>query len=91
MMQPQVNPQTQTTHAPETINALLDVVIATNQPDVLNYKQDGHWQSISAHEIAAQVRATTLGLYSLGVRRAAVRKSSRMDDCRFGRVELRLR
>jgi long-chain acyl-CoA synthetase len=68
MMQPQVNPQTQTTHAPETINALLDVVIATNQPDVLNYKQDGHWQSISAHEIAAQVRATTLGLYSLGVR-----------------------
>jgi long-chain acyl-CoA synthetase len=68
MMQTQVNPQTQTTHAPQTINALLDVVIATNQSDVLNYKQDGNWHSLSAKEIAAQVRATTLGLYSLGVR-----------------------
>ncbi len=67
-MQTQINQKTETTHAPQTINALLEVVAATNQPDVLNYKQDGHWQSISAQEIAAQVRATALGLYSLGVR-----------------------
>ena len=68
MLQTQVNQQTETTHAPLTINALLEVVAATHQPDILNHKQDGHWQSISAQEIAVQVRATALGLYSLGVR-----------------------
>lgn len=66
MMQTQSNRQT--TSAPQTINALLDLIVSTNQPDVLNYKKDGSWHSISAQELAAQARATTLGLYSLGVR-----------------------
>ncbi|MBL8204559.1 MAG: long-chain fatty acid--CoA ligase [Blastocatellia bacterium] len=66
MMQTQSNRQT--TSAPQTINALLDLIVSTNQSDVLNYKKDGSWHSISAQELAAQARATTLGLYSLGVR-----------------------
>ncbi len=68
MMQTQINRQTETTRAPQTICALLDLVTTTNQLDVLNYKQDGDWHSLSTKELAAQVRATTLGLYSLGVR-----------------------
>jgi long-chain acyl-CoA synthetase len=53
---------------PATIVSLLDTVVSAAQPDLLNYKKDGAWHSVSAQELAAQVRATTLGLYSLGVR-----------------------
>lgn len=53
---------------PATIVALLDYVLSFAQPDALNYKKDGVWQAISTKELAAQVRATTLGLYSIGVR-----------------------
>ena len=60
----QPNPSSQ----PTTVVSLLDYVVSAAQPDLLNYKQDGAWHSLSAQELAAQVRATTLGLYSLGVR-----------------------
>ncbi len=53
---------------PATIVALLDYVVSSAQPDLLNYKKDGTWHSISAQELAAQARATTIGLYSIGVR-----------------------
>ncbi len=53
---------------PTTIVSLLDAVVSSAQPDLLNYKKEGTWHSVSAQELAAQVRATTLGLYSLGVR-----------------------
>lgn len=71
MMQTQINPQIEKMPAPQTINALLDLTAATHQPDVLNYKKEESWHAISAQELAAQVRATTLGLYSLGVRPGA--------------------
>lgn len=53
---------------PATMVALLDYVVSSAQPDLLNYKKDGVWHSLSAKELAAQVRSTALGLYSLGVR-----------------------
>jgi long-chain acyl-CoA synthetase len=53
---------------PATIVALLDKVASSGQSEVLHYKKEGSWQAISAQELAAQVRATTLGLYALGVR-----------------------
>ncbi|HEX4948590.1 MAG TPA: long-chain fatty acid--CoA ligase [Blastocatellia bacterium] len=59
--------QNNPTH-PATIVALLDDVVSSALPDLLSYKKDGAWHSLSAQELAAQVRATTLGLYSLGVR-----------------------
>lgn len=53
---------------PTTIVALLDYVRAAAQPELLNYKKEGVWHPISAQELAAQVRATAVGLYSIGVR-----------------------
>jgi long-chain acyl-CoA synthetase len=60
--------QSITSAQPATIVALLDYVASSAQPEVLNYKKDGVWQALSAQELATQVRATTLGLYSIGVR-----------------------
>ena len=54
--------------SPETIVSLLDHVISSAKPDLLNYKKDGAWQAISTAELLAQVRATAVGLYSIGVR-----------------------
>ncbi len=53
---------------PTTIVSLLDAVVSCAQPDLFNYKKDDAWHSLAAAELAAQVRATTIGLYSLGVR-----------------------
>ncbi len=53
---------------PTTIVSLLDAVVSCAQPDLFNYKKDDAWHSLSAADLAAQVRATTIGLYSLGVR-----------------------
>ncbi len=53
---------------PATIASLLDMVVSSAQPDLLNYKKDGTWHSLSAQELATQVRSTTIGLYSIGVR-----------------------
>jgi long-chain acyl-CoA synthetase len=51
-----------------TLNELFRHAVAADKPGLLNYKRDGQWQSLSAHELAERVRAAALGLYALGVR-----------------------
>ncbi len=51
-----------------TLNELFRQATAADKPGLLNFKKGGHWQSLSAHELAERVRAATLGLYALGVR-----------------------
>jgi long-chain acyl-CoA synthetase len=38
------------------------------KPDLLNYKRDGQWRSISSEEVIERARLLALGLYHLGVR-----------------------
>ena len=40
-----------------------------NKPDLLNYKRDGRWRSISTDEMIVRARHLALGLYARGVRR----------------------
>ena len=40
-----------------------------NRPDVLNFKRDGEWRSISSNDMLSRARDIALGLYSLGIRR----------------------
>lgn len=40
-----------------------------SKPDLLNYKRDGRWRSISTDEMIARSRHLALGLHALGVRR----------------------
>ena len=40
-----------------------------NKADLLNYKRDGAWRSISTAEFIRRAREIALGLYALGVRR----------------------
>jgi long-chain acyl-CoA synthetase len=40
----------------------------SRERNLLNYKKDGHWRSCSSRELESQVRAVTMGLYSLDVR-----------------------
>ncbi len=54
-----------------TLVDLFDVVVAQEKPDLLSYRRDGAWHSLTASELAAQVRATALGLSALGVRAGA--------------------
>src|SRR6266851_1382856 len=55
---------------PATLVEVYDSVVRVHpKPDTLNYKRDGAWQSISAHEMLARARRIALGLYSLGVRK----------------------
>jgi long-chain acyl-CoA synthetase len=51
-----------------TLNELLRHAVATDKPGLLNYKRNGQWQSLSAHELDERVRAAAMGLYALGVR-----------------------
>ena len=58
------------------------VVRAHPQPDTLNYKRDGAWQSMSSTEMLTRARRIALGLYSLGVRkddRVALVSESRVE------------
>lgn len=41
---------------------------ARDKSNLLNYKRDGAWRSISSRELAEKVRTVTMGLYALGVR-----------------------
>jgi long-chain acyl-CoA synthetase len=55
---------------PQTLPALcLSALKAHARADVLNYKQGGHWQHISASEVWRRVRAIALGLDALGLRK----------------------
>src|SRR5262245_46017801 len=52
------------------IKTLVDLfchAVSRDKSDLLNYKRDERWYSISAQELDHLVRAATLGLYTLGV------------------------
>jgi long-chain acyl-CoA synthetase len=52
------------------------------KPDTLNYKSNGAWHQVSAHEMLGRARRIALGLYSLGVRtgdRVALISESRVE------------
>jgi long-chain acyl-CoA synthetase len=51
-----------------TLIDLFDAATERERPGLLNYKRDGRWHAIAASELSAQVRATALGLYTLGVK-----------------------
>ncbi len=66
----------------QTINDLFRHAVAREKQGFLNYKRDGAWQAMSASELAAQVRAATMGLYALGVRngdRVAILSENRVE------------
>lgn len=54
-----------------TLVDLFDAVVATEKNDLLNHRRDGAWQPIAASEMSAQVRATAMGLSTLGARAGA--------------------
>jgi len=51
-----------------------------NKPDLLNYKRDGAWRTISTTEFIKRARAISLGLHALGVRRTD-RVALLADNC----------
>ncbi len=51
-----------------TLVELFRRAVARKKTDLLNYKIDGEWRSISSGELESQVRTVALGLYDLGVR-----------------------
>lgn len=55
---------------PTTLAELfLQSVEKHNRPDVLNFKKDGVWHSISSDEMLSRAEDIALGLYSLGIRK----------------------
>jgi long-chain acyl-CoA synthetase len=68
---------------PATLVEVYERVVRVHpKPDMLNYKRDGVWHSISANEMLARARRIALGLYSLGVRkddRVALLSESRVE------------
>ncbi|MBK9313615.1 MAG: long-chain fatty acid--CoA ligase [Acidobacteria bacterium] len=59
------------TNAAASIKTLIDLfrfATARDKEDLINYKKDGTWRSISTSELAATVRTVAMGLYALGVR-----------------------
>jgi long-chain acyl-CoA synthetase len=57
---------------PDEPTTLVEMIERTvrlhSKPDLLNYKRDGAWHSISSEEMLARARNVALGLYSLGIR-----------------------
>ncbi|MBA2734266.1 MAG: AMP-binding protein, partial [Acidobacteria bacterium] len=54
---------------PTTLVEMLERTVELhNKPDLLNYKRDGAWRSISSDEMLARARFIALSLYSLGIR-----------------------
>lgn len=59
------------TNAAVSIKTLIDLfrfATARDKEDLINYRKDGAWRSISTGELAATVRTVAMGLYALGVR-----------------------
>lgn len=59
------------TNAAASIKTLIDLfrfATARDKEDLINYRKDGAWRSISTGELAATVRTVAMGLYALGVR-----------------------
>ena len=54
---------------PTTLVVMLERTLKLhNKTDLLNYKRDGAWRSISSDEMLARSRFIALGLHSLGIR-----------------------
>jgi long-chain acyl-CoA synthetase len=54
---------------PTTLIEMLERTVRLHKkPDLLNYKRDGAWRSISSDEMLARARSIALGLSSLGIR-----------------------
>lgn len=51
-----------------TLVELFRHAVGRDRNDLLNYKRDGVWRSVSSSELESQVRAVAMGLYALGVR-----------------------
>ncbi len=51
-----------------TLVELFRHAVGRDRNDLLNYKRDGVWRSVSSRELESQVRAVAMGLYALGVR-----------------------
>ncbi len=59
-----------------------DVIRQHKRPDLLNYKKNGKWISISSDELLKRARRIAAGLYSIGVRhgdRVALLSESRVE------------
>ena len=55
---------------PKTLVEMIERAVRLKaKPDLLNYKRDGAWQSISSDDMLARARFIALGLYSLDIRR----------------------
>ena len=54
---------------PKTLNELFNSSVeARRNVELLRFKKDGAWRSLSYREVAARVRDLALGLYGLGIR-----------------------
>jgi long-chain acyl-CoA synthetase len=54
---------------PQTLADVFERAVRdSSKPDMLNYKREGHWRSISSEEFLRRARHVALGLYALGVR-----------------------
>lgn len=53
---------------PATLVELFRRAVARGKRDLLNYKFEGSWRSMSASDLEHQVRGVAMGLYALGVR-----------------------
>jgi long-chain acyl-CoA synthetase len=51
-----------------TLVELFRCAAGHNKPDMLNYRRDGAWHSVSSRDLESQVRTVGMGLYALGVR-----------------------
>ncbi|MGH9854135.1 MAG: AMP-dependent synthetase/ligase [Blastocatellia bacterium] len=51
-----------------TLVELFRHAVERDRNDLLNYKRDGVWRSVTPRELESQVRAVAMGLYALGVR-----------------------
>lgn len=64
------------------VEAFKILVRKHKRPDLLNFKRDGSWQSISSDEMLVRIRRIAAGLYSIGVRhgdRVAILSESRLE------------
>ena len=52
----------------ESIVDLFRYVVARDKKQLLSYKEQGTWRTISARQLEEKVRTVTMGLYALGVR-----------------------
>jgi long-chain acyl-CoA synthetase len=68
---------------PRTLNAIYEQVLRDHpRPDILKYKREGGWRSISAKEMLERARNIAAGLHSLGIRkgeRVAIISDSRLE------------